>query len=153
MVPNGSKWFQMVPNGSKWFQMVPNGSKWFQMIPNGYKWFQMFPIGFKWFQMIPKALIFRNGSKWFLMSIMTRICVLVFMILLANQNFDEHTKLKLATKKYQLGLCMHSAILNKYNFKHHILSYQIYCILYIIRLLSSTRAPPPAATLLQILLV
>ena len=136
MVPNDSKWFQMVPNGSKWFKMVTNGSKWFQMVPN-----------------VPKALHVLNGSKWFLMSIMTRICVLVFMILLANQNFDEHTKLKLATKKYQLGLCMHSAILNKYNFKHHILSYQIYCILYIIRLLSSTRAPPPAATLLQILLV
>ena len=60
----------MITNGSKLFQMVPNDSKWFQIVSNGSKWFQM----------VPKALNVLNCSKWFLMSIMTRICVLVYRV-------------------------------------------------------------------------
>ena len=55
----------------------------------------MVPKCSKWFQMVPKALSFLNESKWFLKSIMTRVCVLVWQSMILSIFFEMRISWKL----------------------------------------------------------
>ena len=88
MVRNGLKWSEIVQNdpkwshGHKWSHMIPNGSKWSEMVRNGPKWSEVVPNGPKLSQIFLKGPKRFKCSKWFQlapMSIMTCICVLVFL--------------------------------------------------------------------------
>ena len=73
MVPNGPKCSQIIPNDPKWSQKVYNGPKLSKMILDGPKLAQKVFNGLKRLNMF-------HDIKGLKMSVVARICVLVFFL-------------------------------------------------------------------------